>query len=193
MGFMWTGGGYFPKIPPVVGMPTYVIIAEILRRKSVAECLKYLKQIKHAGCFIFFLADATGATALIEAVPGKLEIVQDSDNGTLYRGNHYLCSSILKCGKQKPPPRGTSTVARTNRITELMKQHTGRITPALTRQILTDRGNPWPWLHQWPGKRDAVGLAGMTIDSLFAVCEDRTLWTARGGRVPGPWQSIKAD
>ena len=59
------------------------------------------------------------------------------------------------------------------------------------KRILTDRGTDWPWLHQFPGGRKSHELVGMTVDSLFAVCEDRELWTCRGGRTPGPWQRVR--
>ncbi|MCX5663017.1 MAG: C45 family autoproteolytic acyltransferase/hydrolase [Planctomycetota bacterium] len=189
LGLVWTGGGYFPKVPSVVGVPTYVLIAEILRLSSVEEALAYLMPLRHAGCFIFFLGDATGATAVVEAVPGKK--VAERSGEAITRANHYRCGEVLACGKQVRPPKGKSTtLQREARINQLMAEHEGRITPAIARRILTDRHGPWPWIHAFPGGRDEQTLGGMTIDSLFTVSEDRVLWTCRGGRVPGPWQSV---
>jgi hypothetical protein len=191
LALMWTGGGHFPLIKPRVGLPTYVLIAEILRLTSVPEALRYLQRVEHAGCFIFFLGDASGATGIVEAVPGKTETVNSQD--VLSRANHYLCPDILRCGKQKRPTRSPSTTRqRLRRVDELLAKHDGRISPRVARQILEDRGTPWPWLNQWPAARDAKALASMTIDSLVAVCQDRALWTCRGGREPGPWQCVRA-
>ena len=66
-----------------------------------------------------------------------------------------------------------------------------KLSVAIARKILTDRSGDWPWLHQYPAGGDhASTLAGMTIDSLIAVSQDRVLHTCRGGRVPGSWQSV---
>lgn len=186
----WTGGGYLPKVAPVVGVPTYVLIAEVMRRRSVDEALAYLKPIKIAGCFLFFLADATGAVAIVEGAAGKM--VVDRSDAVMLRGNHYTCPAIVKCSKQskKIDRKTTTTMQRYGRMTQLVEKYRGAIDAATAKKMLTDRGSPWPWVHQFPAERDAVKIAGMTIDSLFAVCEDRTLWTCRGGRVPGPWQSL---
>jgi isopenicillin-N N-acyltransferase-like protein len=190
LSLMWTGGGYFPKVAPVVGMPTYVLIAEILRRRTVDEALDYLRQVKHAGSFIFFLGDASGATTVVEAVPDRL--VAESGQVPMCRANHYESADILACAAQvKPSRRETSTLQRASRMGELVAQHDGRISTAVAKRILTDRGTDWPWLHQFPGGRKSHELVGMTVDSLFAVCEDRELWTCRGGRTPGPWQRVR--
>lgn len=187
LALMWTGGGYFPRIPPVAGVPTYAIIAEILLRGSVTEALKYLSKTRHAGCFIIFLGDAGGSTAVVEAIPGKAFVDRSGD--VLRRSNHYLCRDVLACaGQTRPDRRKSTTLQRLDRMTELLDQHRGKLTPAVTQRILTDRQGPWPWLNQFPDEKD-VQLAGMTIDSLFAVCETRTLYACRGGRTPGAWQT----
>mgnify|MGYP002624895903 FL=1 len=69
LSFMWTGSGYQPRLAPITGMPTYVIIAEMLRRKTVPAVLKFLDGIRHAGSFIFFLGDAAGRIAVVEFIP----------------------------------------------------------------------------------------------------------------------------
>ena len=110
----------------------------------------------------------------------------------MVRANHYACPDIIACSNQakRISRKKYSTVQREARMSELVEKHRGRIDAAGARAILTDRGAPWPWLHQFPGERDAIPLSGMTIDSLFAVCQDRVLETCRGGREPGPWQAI---
>lgn len=187
---MWTGGGYFPQVAPIVGVPTYVLISEILELRTVAEALDYLGNIQQAGSFIFFLGDATGDTAIVEAVPRKRTIERAPQLGC--RANHYTSNAVLQSGKQKRPSRATAnTLQRAEMMDDLTGKHRGRMTPEIGRKILTDRTGDWPWLHQFPGGRKAHELGGMTIDSLLAVCEDRELWTCRGGRNPGPWQCVK--
>lgn len=190
LALMWTGGGYTPYVKPIVGVPTYVLIAEIMRRRSVDDALAFLAPLRIAGCFLFFLADATGAVAIVEGAAGRM--VVDRSDQVMLRANHYACPAIVRCSRQSAriPRQTTTTLQREERMRELTARHRGRITAAVARRLLTDRHGAWPWVHGYPAGRDSVKLNSMTIDSLYAVCEDRVLWTCRGGREPGPWQSV---
>jgi hypothetical protein len=185
----WTGGGYFPLVPPAAGVPTYVLIAEVLRLSTVEEALAYLGGAQRAGSFLFFLGDAAGARAVVDAVPGRLAV--DRSGPALCRANHFTDPGVLAAGGQVKPRRGkTTTLQRGERMAALLEKHRGRVTPGAVQAMLTDRGTAWPWLHQFPGGRQARTLDGMTIDSFFAACQDRAFWTCRGGRTPGPWQVV---
>lgn len=189
LAFMWTGSGYMPKVPPVVGVPTYVLIAELLWRRDVPEVLAYLRGVTLAGAFIFFLGDPSGRIAVVEGLPGRL-IVDDSA-AVLSRANHYACAEAITCSKQQATfPRTTSTGYRAARMAKLMKQHQGRLDVRRSRAVLLDRDGPGPWIHQFPFGKQAAALGGMTIDSLLADCRRRELHTCRGGRRPGPWQRV---
>lgn len=188
LGLVWTGGGYLPNVPPVAGVPTYVLISEILRQDSVASALGWLRSVRHAGSFIFFLGDASGAIAVAEAVPGKVVVTRESP--LMYRGNHFQCPEILKCGKQRPPNRKTTTtLQRVEKMGELLDRYQGELSPETVKHILTDRSGPYPWLNQYPGGPHGYALAGMTLDSLFIQCEDRSFWTCRGGATFGSWSA----
>ena len=189
LALVWTGGGYYPKVPPVAGVPTYVLIDEILRRKNVGEALRWLRRAKRAGAFIFFLGDAAGRTAVVEAVPRRMAVEEGSERAS--RANHYECEEILRCAAQvRPDRRRTSTLQRAARMAQLVGAGGGRLSVAAARRVLTDRGTAWPWLHQYPRPPGSPGSpAGMTVDSLLAVCQERVFWTCRGGRTPGPWRA----
>ena len=190
LSLMWTGSGYFPQLKPRVGMPTYVLIAEILAKRTVDEAVDYLKSVRHAGAFIFFLGDARGDAAVVEGMPGPLAVERADRWAT--RANHYACDELVNCSKQNVPRHKKQTTRpRAARLEELVRQADGNFTVAAARKILTDRDGDWPWLHQFPGGGEqAVTLAGMTVDSLIAESTDRVLHTCRGGREPGPWQSV---
>lgn len=191
LALMWTGGGYLPKVKPLVGLPTYVLIAEVLRRRSVDDAVRYIASVPLAGCFLFFLGDADGDTAVVEAAAGKH--VVDRAGDVMLRANHYTCPDIVRCSRQrkliKDPRKPFTTLFRAERMAAMTRELHGRIDRAAAQQILSDRTGPWPWLHQFPKPSDP-GLGGMTIDSLFAVCGKRELWAARGGREPGRWQRV---
>ena len=189
MSLVWTGSGYSPRIEPVNGIPTYVIIYELLRCRTVRSA----HTIRHAGSFIFFLADAAGETAVVEGMPGLLSV--DRSDPTLGRANHYENRDIVRRSKQRPHtnPQTDSTCGRAQRTHELLHHHRGRITLPVAKSILTDRTGDGPWIHQFPHGRWFNALGDLTLDSLIAVPATRTLHTARGGKTPAAptqWQRV---
>lgn len=190
LALVWTGAGYKPAVQPKVGVPTYVLIAEILRRKNVADALAWLSRVRLAGAFIFFLGDAKGNIAVAEGLPGKLVVDQSGDR--LTRGNHYGCPAMIRSSRQpvKDPLRSSDKCDRDQRMHQLLSRNHGRITPELGKSFLLDRHGAKQWLHQYPHGKTGHELGGLTIDSLVIDCAAKKLWTCRGGRKPGPWQTI---
>lgn len=190
LALMWTTTGLFPPVPPEVGVPTYVMVAEILRQKTVEAAVDYVNRVKRAGTFNFLLGDAQGSVAVIEAIPGYVAVERSESTS---RANHFFDDEIIDLTKQSVGDEVMETWAtmyRSERIADLLRQHHGSITPEVARHMLLDRDGEWPWLHQYPAGAAAVSLKAMTLDSFFAVCEERTLITCRGGREPGPWQTL---
>lgn len=190
LALVWTSGGYFPRIKPVVGVPTYVLIAEVFRRRSVSEALAFLGSVSNAGCFIFLVGDASGEVAVVEGAPRRQVVARSP--GVMVRANHYVCPELVRCVRQPrrfPRPRFT-TQPREAKMKDQVARNAGKLTPEAARRMLTSRAGDWPWLHQFPGGPEGFKLGGMTLDSLVAVCDERALSTCRGGRKPGPWQHL---
>ena len=185
---MWTSSGLMPRLAPKVGVPTYVVIAEILRRKTVAAALRWLDSVEHAGCFIFLLGDAGGTIAVVEGLPGYTTVDQSAE--ALSRANHYMCRDAVRHSRQrlKRGPAFTTTY-RGPRMAKLIDTRCP-LGIGNAKEMLTERDGPGPWIHQLPFGRHRFTRNGMTLDSLIAACEDRALYTCRGGREPGPWQRI---
>ena len=174
LAFMWTGSGYYPMTKPVSGLPTYTIIAEIFKKKSVKKALNYLKGIKNAGAFIFFIQDSSGAEAVIEAVPGKIWISQEK---TLARANHYESKECINWSKQKLPKKPESTQRRRERIEILKKQS---LSFKHIKSIFKDAPDLFCDL---PDR--------LTIDSLIADTKKLKLYYSRGGQYSsGKWHSL---
>lgn len=179
LSFMWTGGGYFPVVKPKVGVPTYIIISEIMSMKSVDEVLNYLQKVPNAGSFIFLLGDARKQIAAVEAIPGKLSIERSPD--LQYRANLYCCPEIMKSSKQvkDPEPKKCHSVIRMKKLKGLVAKQQGPISVQSIKNILS-------------AKSIFVdhGLKGMTIDRIVADSKQRVLWTRRGGKATSSsWQS----
>jgi predicted choloylglycine hydrolase len=191
LSLMWTTTGVLPLVAPEVGIPTYVVIAEILRRRTVAEAVSYIQSVKLAGAFNFMLADAGGCLAAVEALPDYVWV--DQSGLTLCRANHYIGDDTARLSEQdiSGDERKTfSTKYRRNRMADLLHKYYGKINPEVARQILTDRADEWPFLHQYPEGEAGRESAVLSVDSFFAVSEDRVFHTCRGGRKPGPWQEV---
>jgi|SRR5688572_2884082 len=65
-----SGGGNEPR----VGIPAYVLIAQMLYQESLAGALAEARRATHAGWFTFLLGDARGKLVTVRGNPGKLDI-----------------------------------------------------------------------------------------------------------------------
>lgn len=196
LALMWTGAARLPiRETPTPGVPTYVLIAEILRRAVVAEATWYLESVPLAGSFIFLLGDADGRIAVVEAAPGAMTVLTEDDAPAFTRANHFECPDMIRAGRQNEIELGESTCYRAQRMAQRVAEAHGELDAAIARDILTDRDGPGPWINQFPGPDgpDSLTLAGMTLDSLLADCTNRSLHTCRGGRRRGAWHSVRAD
>jgi len=97
---MWTGAGYYPPLMPVVGVPTYALVFELLSKPDVKSAIRFIEAITNSGAFIFLLGDRAGNLACVEAVPGK-SFTEYSDLCT--RTNAYESSGAIKTSRQKLP------------------------------------------------------------------------------------------
>jgi isopenicillin-N N-acyltransferase like protein len=178
LSLVWTGGGYWPRLKPKVGIPTYSLIFEILQLKTVDEALKLLEKNQHAGCFLFFLGDAKGNIAVVEGIPGRLQVDRSQDRFS--RANHYECPDIVRASRQRlPPKKKSNTRVRGEIISKLLykvRQHS----VSTMQSVLTSN-------------KEIYGFekAHMTIDSFVIDCRKKTLFVSRGGHFPGKWRTYR--
>jgi isopenicillin-N N-acyltransferase-like protein len=175
LALMWTGGGYFPMVRPKVGVPTYAIISELFRFNNTSSAINYLKKINNAGSFIFFLGDDKGHSAIIEAVPGKIEVEEGKNIYT--RANHYNLRRIIAASRQKVH-KDESTIERQKRINQLAQLYNGSMTANSMKNILED-----PILYHTDNRYP------VTLDSLMAICKERILIVRRGHPKPSNWKT----
>jgi hypothetical protein len=180
LALMWTSAGVFPKVPPRVGVPTYAVIAEILRLATVSAALALVDRVRYAGPFMFFLGDAGGNTAVVEAIPGYK--IVDRSGDALYRANYFLCPDMIRRSRQSEPRLGVDHDAlRMQGMRRQIAQYRGRISVPVVKTMLSH-----PDVFSDNGTRMA------TLDRFVAVCQERALWTCRGGKPDnGPWWKIQ--
>ncbi len=177
LSLVWTGSGYYPNVPPKVGIPTYALIAAILQQKDCGDAIRLLKRTKNAGCFIFFLADADGDVNVVEGWPESVYVSRCES--VIGRANHYLSDEARRSVDQQVPMASieNNTVSRCNRVMELLELHKGRIDGATAQAILRDHGVKRGLdicQHPTPGRES------ITLDSFYLLPAKRELWLARG-------------
>ncbi|MBI2194530.1 MAG: hypothetical protein HYU36_21335 [Planctomycetes bacterium] len=177
LSLVWTGSGYSPKVRPVVGIPTYALIAGILACRSCRDAIALMEQSPISGCFIFFLADAHGEVWVVEGLPRRILAVPCRD--VLSRANHYECPESCAESRQSLPPARVwhNTRSRALRAAELLQKFHGRIDGHAAQCILRDHE---PRLGLSICQHPVPGRPAFTIDSFYAFPARKELWIARG-------------
>ncbi|MGM0414534.1 MAG: C45 family autoproteolytic acyltransferase/hydrolase, partial [Bacillota bacterium] len=131
-----------PRLKLQSGVPTYIIIAEILRQTSLGDALAAVMRARRAGCFNLVLSDGNEIYN-IEATPDDIEISYSTNYFS--HANHYLAERFA-C--QEPEPenfekykRKASSIIRHNRMTRFLEEETGKISAASVQRFLTDHLN----------------------------------------------------
>ena len=101
----WHSGGGDGK-EPRVGIPAYVLIAQMLYQETLKAALEEARRATHAGWFVYLLGDAEGRHATVKGTPKKLEIKEDiTSNGGRIRAEGEakvdLARLQAQCGKVK--------------------------------------------------------------------------------------------
>jgi hypothetical protein len=175
---LWTSSGFAPKLKPVAGIPSYALVAGMLLQRDCKGVLELLRRTRNAGCFNFFIADASGEVWVIEGCPGKIEAERCAD--LITRANHYETPRMCRLSKQdlekKAPPDFVS-IPRTLRMRELGMKHHGRITGRLVEQFLRDTEGPHFGRICDP---KCIRDDWMPLDSLYCLPVQREFRIARG-------------
>jgi hypothetical protein len=176
LSLVWPGTGYFPTVPPDVGVPTYALIAGVLTRRTCREAITLLQNTRNAGSFMFFLADATGEVWVAEGLPGRINPIQCVD--WIARANHFESEEMCRLSKQEVPPKlNANSHSRATRMAALAKDHCGHITGELVGSFLSDHGvAPGLNICQHPSRLGE----GFSLDSFYFLPSKREMWFARG-------------
>src|SRR5262249_46856467 len=119
LALVWTSAAHYLRKRftwPVVGVPTYALVAGILSCRNCQEAVELVSRTTNAGGFIFFIADKSGEVGVIEGVPGQTHYVRCKD--VIGRANHLESEKLVKLSRQRVPqstPKN-NTLARGARI-----------------------------------------------------------------------------
>ena len=131
-----------PRLKIKKGVPTYIIIEEVLRQKTIGDALTAIMRARRAGCFSLFLSDGEEVYN-IEATPDDIEI--NYSTNYISHANHYLTQRFAS---QEPEPenlekyrRKASSIIRDNRMTKFLQEEDGRISVVSGQRFLNDHLN----------------------------------------------------
>jgi isopenicillin-N N-acyltransferase-like protein len=132
VGLSWNS---VPRIELTIGVPTYIICAEILRQKTIGDAIDACIRAKRAGCFNFIITDEAEIYN-IEASPSDIDIYSNPEY--IGHANQYVSEKFKN--KQKID-KLTLTIIRDFRINRLLKENCGNIDLEECKSFLQDHSN----------------------------------------------------
>ncbi len=165
----WTSGGTWGSGSktiggPVVGIPSYALIAHMLYQPSIEAAVEEARRLPQAGWFVFVLADGNGKLYNVEGSPQKITIKQYK--GTLarvYYGTHEMTDTPLDQPVKFHP--------QAQRMKELLEGSEGK----LDEKVL---------LSFWGDHKSTICKHFGTLDNMLFNTTKREAIVSRG---PGCW------
>ncbi|MEF8726376.1 MAG: carcinine hydrolase/isopenicillin-N N-acyltransferase family protein, partial [Candidatus Bipolaricaulota bacterium] len=137
IGISWNS---VPRLGFDYGVPTYVIIENVLRQEKIGDALSVVLQAKRAGCFNFVIGGEEEIYS-VEATPEDSAVIYSRK--TLGHANHYVTERFRNeqdfdeaCGRSS-----ASSLVRHNRINRLMEENFGEIDLNLLKKFTQDHVN----------------------------------------------------
>ena len=165
------------------GVPTCILIRELLRHASLDEAVAYLKATPRAVPNNFLLAHDSEGICNVEFSPGQFRPVRD--DSVLSHANHILDPAMAVDDVAK----GTGTRSRFDRMSQLVGGHRGRIDVALGQQMLADHGNAPESICCHP--REDVDNPGKTLASMVFEPASGIMHIAFGNGCETPAQQFR--
>ncbi len=170
-----------PRLKFQPGIPTYIIIDEILRQTTIGDALATVMKAKRAGCFSLILSDGYEIYN-IEATPDDIEISYSTSYFS--HANHYLTGRFAS---QEPEPenldkyrRKASSIVRHNRMARFLEEEFGRISAASGQGFLTDHLNHPHSICRHPDLRSEYSDKFLTRAAWVIEPAKKIFWYAGG-------------
>lgn len=129
-----------PRLDFDYGVPTYVIIEQVLRQDKIGDALAAVLQAKRAGCFNFVIGGEEEIYS-IEATPDDSAILYSGK--TIGHANHYVSDKFRdeqdldRAGGRS----SASSTVRHNRVNRLLEENFGEIDVETLQEITEDHVN----------------------------------------------------
>jgi isopenicillin-N N-acyltransferase-like protein len=169
----WTWGDTRGIKGPRVGIPSYVLIAQMLYQDTLKGALEEAKRAKHAGWFTFVLGDAKGNLANVEGTPEKQVI--ETMRGHVARAD-FASRGVLGTPEGKP----LKLHPQCQRMCDLLAAGKGKLDRATLQGYFGDHEST---VCKHPGAE-----GGFTIDSMLFNTTTREAYVSRGPGCSGRWK-----
>jgi isopenicillin-N N-acyltransferase-like protein len=160
-----------------VGVPTYVLVAEMLRQKSTGEVLEFIAKVPRAGCFKFTVGDRFGEVCVVEVTPSDLNVIYVDDcigySGFFEAEN--IKGKIIKSEREALP---MWWFISHKRINKLLKQKMGSIDKDVLFEVLSDHAEYPNSLCVHPDPDYNMKL--LTYDAWVQIPKKGEWWIAHG-------------
>lgn len=164
-----------------IGLPRFSLMMHALERcATVAEAIAYLESVPRMGFGNLILADAEGATAVVECGHTRLAVIDDPD-GNVIATNHFVSDPLA----------GTCRRAADSAEGDDSRRRRWRLAHALTDPGLV-AGDPVGLLsvHERPGATCVHGDDDSTIATVVARPDERSLSVCVGNPCHAPMRTF---
>ncbi|HEV3256392.1 MAG TPA: C45 family peptidase [Gemmataceae bacterium] len=181
----WTWGAGLGIKGPRVGIPSYVLIAQMLYQDSLEGALQEARRARHAGWFAFVLADGKGRLATVEGTPEKL--VVGRPRGHTARAS-FACRELLGGSKGA----AVKVHPQCRRMFDLLAGARGKL-DRLTLQGFFGDHKSTICKHPAFKKGGSLAEGGFTVDSMLFDCTTKEAHVSRGPGCAGRWKTFRLD
>jgi hypothetical protein len=175
----WTSAEGKDIAGPRVGIPSYVLIAQMLYQASLKDALEEARRAKHAGSFTFVLADGEGRLANVEGSPKELAIEEH---------NGHLARVLFGSRKMTGTPEGQRVKyhPRGQKMYDLLGESKGKLNRVRLKDLLS---------NQSICACDATNEPRQvrTIDAMLFDTTKREALVTRGPIGSRPWKRFGFD
>ena len=189
----WTWGDGLKIKGPRIGIPSYVLIAQMLYQDTLAGAIKEAERAKHAGWFAFVLGDSKGQLATVEGTPEKL--VVHKPRGHTARAS-YACREILGGAEGEP----LKLHHQCKRMFDLLAESKGKLDRATIQGFFGDHTTTSLDDHKskickHPDSKSGGGVeaSGFTVDSMLFDCTKLEAHVSRGPGCSGRWKTFQFE
>jgi len=175
-----------PRLALRVGVPTYIIVADVLRQKTIGEALNSVLRAKRAGCFNFVITDETELYD-VEGTPDDVDIAYADD--CIAHANHFVSQKFYSKQDMSFRISRGSTFVRYNRMRRLLKQKFGALDLETCEGFLKDHVNYPSSICQHPEQEKGPKIR--SLDSWIMVPAQREFWIAHGMPCEHEFQQFK--
>jgi isopenicillin-N N-acyltransferase-like protein len=163
-----------PQKDMTPGVPTYIIVAEILKQKTMGEALDAARRASRAGYFNFVITDDTELYD-VEATPGDLDISYSGEY--IGHANHFVSEKFESTQNVGVT---SCSIIRHNRMNRLLKENHGKMDLQTCMGFFRDHVNYPSSICCHPRDDPDPKERGLTLDAWISVPSKKEFWISHG-------------